>query len=114
MRVRSGAGIWMSTVRAAVPPGSPPPFPWFPAIATGYPDSMDDEERRSDTKETYGSQGPPGDASNQQGEEPEAPQGEYSGKHSGEPEGGGEHGRPGNPGGAGEHSQATGHPQNAG
>jgi hypothetical protein len=72
---------------------------------------MDDNERSSDTEETHGSQGPPGDASNQQGEE--QPDGGSSGGGS-EPEGGGEHGRPGNPGGAGEHSQATGHPQNAG
>jgi hypothetical protein len=70
----------------------------------------DDEERRSDTKETH-SEGAPGDASNQQGEEPSAPQDDGS---AGEPQAGGEGGRPGNPGGAGEHSQATGHPENAG
>jgi hypothetical protein len=84
---------------------------WFRAAGAGYQTSMDDDERRSDTKETHGSEGPAEDASNQQGEEAPAP---LSGDGGGEPQGGGEGGRPGNPGGAGEHSQATGHPQNAG
>jgi hypothetical protein len=73
----------------------------------------DDEERRSDTKETHGD-GAPEDASNQQGEEAPGPQGGGGGSGGDEPKAGGEGGRPGNPGGASEFSQATGHPQNAG
>jgi hypothetical protein len=69
-----------------------------------------DDERRSDTSETYGDQPLPDDASNQNAEEPSSPQGGDGNEH-------GDHPKPsdeGNPGGAGEHSQATGHEQNAG
>jgi hypothetical protein len=69
------------------------------------------EERTSDTEETFSSQPPPSDVSNQNAEESEAPS-----------EGGSDaHRRPSNPqteggreGGAGEESQATGNPGSAG
>jgi hypothetical protein len=82
-----------------------------------------DEERKSDTAETYGEQDAPGEASNQNAEEPSAPEGGGSARSGGGSGSGGGKGaspgvdgeeRPGNPGGAGEHSQATGHPSNAG
>ena len=68
------------------------------------------EERRSDTEETYSSQDAPAEVSNQNGEEPSAPEGGGSARRAGAeapPDSG-------NPGGAGEESQATGHPNNAG
>ena len=75
-----------------------------------------DEERKSDTAETYGEQDAPGRASNQNTEEPSAPEGGGSSRRGGKGASSqidGEE-RPGNPGGAGEHSQATGQPSNAG
>ncbi len=69
-----------------------------------------DEERSSDTDETFGSQGPPSASSNQNAEEPQAPEG------SGPDRGGQSRTDPpaGDEGGAGEESQATGQPENAG
>lgn len=76
-----------------------------------------DEDRTSDTEETFSSQGPPSDVSGQNAEESEAPSGggdsgggdSQAQRRSSDPQTEG-----GREGGAGEESQATGNPSSAG
>jgi hypothetical protein len=65
-------------------------------------------ERESETQETFGDQPPPGDVSNQNTEEPSAPQHGGSGGKGGSPE------PTEDPGSAKEGGQSTGHPEHAG
>ncbi len=89
-------------------------------LTTGSWDGME-QDRSSDTAETFGDQQLPDSASSQNAEEEPTPESSGGGPTPGDQDPSDEDtGRqdredePGRVGGAGEHTQATGHPDNAG